>query len=230
MGRGMGPSGASLSALSVFKPGVARWWLNRCANAALLFRLYPRAMNAYRKILRIDPTDKYARCVLGNLYAKTGDRAAAIREFEALVASHPQDADGWFNLGFLHDLRDELEDAEHAFRQALELSPALDRAWYGLGLMLIRQRRLEEAVIALMRNIKLQPFSPYGYYQLGMTYHHLGHSDKAWHMYEELTRFEPRYAATLKRDLECTAPQAACGRPDSKAMDRPSATADLIKQ
>ena len=96
-------------------------------------------------------------------------------------------------------------------------SPSLDRAWYGLGLVLIRQGRLQEAIVTLQRNIKLQPFSPYGYYQLGMTYHHLGRSVEAWKMYEKLTQFEPKYAATLKRDLEQTKPQAASSRRSKKA-------------
>jgi hypothetical protein len=57
---------------------------------------------------------------------------------------------------------------------------------------------------ALEKNIKLQPFSPYGYYQLAMTQHHLGDSGDAWRTYEQLKNFEPRYAATLKRDIENT--------------------------
>ena len=71
----------------------------------------------------------------------------------------------------------------------------------GWGWYLYGKGRLQEAIVTLQRNIKLQPFSPYGYYQLGMTYHHLGRSVEAWKMYEKLTQFEPKYAATLKRDL-----------------------------
>jgi hypothetical protein len=37
-----------------------------------------------------------------------------------------------------------------------------------------------------------------------MTYHHLGESGEAWRTYEQLKTFEPKYAATLKRDLEST--------------------------
>jgi hypothetical protein len=56
----------------------------------------------------------------------------------------------------------------------------------------------------LKKNTELQPFSPYGFYQLGMTYHHLGRSGDAWRTVETLKKFEPRYAATLKRDIENT--------------------------
>ncbi len=196
-------------AVSVANRYWLKWLLKRRGSLALLLKRNSDAIDTYRRVLRIDPTDEFARAVLGNLYAQKGDRTAAIDEFYQLVSHHPKNADGWFNLGFIYDERDEVADAERCFRRALELNPALDRAWYGLGLVLIRQGRLDEAIVALKRNIKLQHFSPYGYYQLGMTYHHLGRSAEAWQMYEKLTQFEPKYAATLRRDLEQTVPQSA---------------------
>lgn len=205
MGRSVEPAADPIGVLTRW---VIKWWLKRRANFALLINRSPQAIVALRAILRVDPADVYARSVLGNLYAKQGDSSSAISEFAELVAFHPEHADSWFNLGFLHDQRDELADAERCFRRAVELSPGLDRAWYGLGLVLIRENRLQEAIVTLQRNIKLQPFSPYGYYQLGMTYHHLGRSKEAWKVYDKLSQFEPKYAATLKRDLEQTKPQA----------------------
>jgi tetratricopeptide (TPR) repeat protein len=129
-----------------------------------------------------------------------------------LVQRWPDNAEAWFNLGYIHESREDLADAERCFRRALALNPKIDRAWYGLGLTLIRAGRLGEAVEALKKNIELQPFSPYGYYQLGMTYHHLGQRDEALRIEEKLRRFEPKFAATLKRDIEQTAPAAPVGR------------------
>lgn len=183
---------------------LALWWLNRRANTALIFKRPVQAIEAYREMLAVDPTYDLARIMLGNLLAEAGDLAGAQRELERLTQVSPDNADGWFNLGFVHDKTDRLDEAERCFRRAVELKPSLDRAWYGLGLVLIRAGRLEEAVDALKRNIKVQPFSPYGYYQLGMTYHHLGRSDEAWKVYEQLKAFEPKFSATLKRDIERT--------------------------
>ena len=75
-------------------------------------------------------------------------------------------------------------------------------------------RPAQQAVDVLKKNIALQPFSPYGYYQLGMTYHHLGESAEAWRIHDKLKGFEPRYAATLKRDIENT-PRQQSAAPDS---------------
>jgi Flp pilus assembly protein TadD len=110
--------------------------------------------------------------------------------------------------GFLHDKREELHEASAASaRRSSE--PTLDRAWYGLGLVLVRDGRLEEAIGAFERNVKLQPHSPYGYYQLGMTHHHLGQGAAAREVHRQLLEFEPKFAATLKRDIEQTVPRAA---------------------
>lgn len=187
---------------------LAIWWLNRRANTALIFKRNAQAIEAYREMLAVDPTYEFARIMLGNLLLEAGDPEAAARELERLVQINPDSADGWFNLGFLHDKADHVAEAERCFRRAVQLKPTLDRAWYGLGLVLIRDGRLAEAVDALKQNIKIQPFNPYGYYQLGMTYHHLGRSAEAWKVHEQLAGFEPKFSATLKRDLERTPSRA----------------------
>jgi tetratricopeptide (TPR) repeat protein len=184
------------------------WWLNRRANAALIFKRREQAIEAYREMIAVDPSYDFARLMLGNLLAEAGDAAGAVSELERLVQRSPKHADGWFNLGFLHDKADNLAEAERCFGRAVQLKPTLDRAWYGLGLVLIREGRLEEAVEALKQNVKVQPFNPYGYYQLGMTYHHLGRSDEAWKVHKQLSGFEPKFSATLKRDLEQTPSRA----------------------
>lgn len=184
------------------------WWLQRQANAAILFKRPADAARAYRSMRMVEPENDLVQLMLGNLLAEAGDASGALQELETLIRRNPRHADAWFNLGYLHDQADCLDDAERCFRRALELRPTIDRAWYGLGLVLIRQRRLEEALEAFEQTIKLQPFAPYAYYQLGLTYHHLGRSDEAWKVHRRLVEFEPKFSATLKRDLERTVPQA----------------------
>jgi tetratricopeptide (TPR) repeat protein len=183
---------------------LAVWWLHRRANTALIFKRPEQAIQAYREMAAVDPDNEFARIMLGNLLADGGDLDGAAVELERLVQKNPTNADAWFNLGFLHDKADRLADAERCFRRSVELKKSLDRAWYGLALVLIRDGRLHEAVEALKQNIKLQPFNPYGYYQLGMTYHHLGLDEEAWKVHAKLAGFEPKFSATLKRDLEQT--------------------------
>ncbi|MEW5881476.1 MAG: tetratricopeptide repeat protein [Pseudomonadota bacterium] len=198
--------------MNVLDRFFTRWWLANRASLAVLLKRNATAIECYRQIVALDPRDENARAALGNLLMEAGDVAGAIREFLHIVEMNPRNAEAWFNLGYIYEQRDDLANAERCFREAIAIKPSIDRAWYGLGLVLIRAQRLTEAVEALKRNTELQPFSPYGWYQLAMTHHHLGESDKAARVYEELKKFEPRYAATLRRDMERTPPVAAPAR------------------
>jgi tetratricopeptide (TPR) repeat protein len=204
----------------------ARWWINQRANLAMLLKRSEAAMRCYRELLALDPGDEAARSTLGNLLKEMGDAAGAAAEFERLVQINPANAEAWFNLGFVYEQRDMMGQAERAFRRAIELQPSIDRAWYGLGLVLIRFGRLREAVDVLKKNIELQPFSPYGYYQLGMTYHHLGETAEARRIHDKLKGFEPRYAATLRRDMENKTPRHKAG--DEPSSTRPASSRGVI--
>ncbi len=193
--------------MNVIDRWLTRFWVNQRANVAMLLKRSATAMACYRELIALNPRDEIARSTLGNLLMESGDAAGAAAQFEELVAIAPNNAEAWFNLGYIYEQGERLEDAERCFRRAIELKPSLDRAWYGLGLVLIRGGRLREAIAALKKNTELQPFSPYGFYQLAMTHHHLGESGDAWRIYEHLKTFEPRYAATLKRDMENTPPR-----------------------
>jgi tetratricopeptide (TPR) repeat protein len=186
---------------------LARWWINQRANVAVLFKRNRAAIGCYRALVALEPADEVARSTLGNLLMETGDPLGAAEAFEKLLAINPGNAEAWFNLGYVYEQLERLADAEHCFRRAVALQPSIDRAWYGLGLVLIRGGRLREAIEALKKNVKLQPFSPYGFYQLAMTHHHLGEAEEARRIHDHLKTFEPRYAATLKRDMENTPPR-----------------------
>lgn len=193
--------------------GGLSWWLERQwlatqASLAVLLGLKARAQELYGRIVARNPGDRIARATLGNMLMEQGQSEAAIEQFEALLRVHPEDADNWFNLGFIQEKCDRVDAAEQSFRRAVTLNAKQDRAWYGLGLVLIRQGRLREAVAALKKNTELQPFSPYGFYQLAMTYHHLGEDAEAWRLQRHLQGFEPKFAAGLKRDLEQTPAQS----------------------
>lgn len=189
------------------------WWLNRLISVAVLFDRKSAALSLLRRIVRLDPHDELARASIGNLEAELGHHEAALQSFRELVELAPKNAEAWFNLGFLHDQKDQLVEAEEAFRRAVALQPSLDRAWYGLGLVLVRSGRLGEAVAAFRKTIKLQPFAPYGYYQLGMTQHHLGLAEGAAKTLAELEKFEPKYAATLRRDMSRVEPRPQTASP-----------------
>lgn len=178
------------------------WWMQKMQVTTLLVLGRRRAAEAVcNRMLARWPADAYALASRAHLLAQRGARAQALVDARALVAAHPQrSAADWFNLAFLLEDAAHYDEAEPAFRRALELDPKLDRAWYGLGLVLIRQQRFEEAVAALKRNTELQPMSPYGWYQLARVHVDRQHPEEAVKIIRHLEKFEPKVAAQLKRE------------------------------
>lgn len=158
------------------------------------------ALALFEQMLREFPGDAYALASQSHLQAQLGDRAAALRTMEDLLAAHGDNGTHWFNYGYLLEEAGEWTRAEAAFRRATELSPKLDRAWYGLGLVLIRLQRLDEAVAALKRNTQLQPMSPYGWYQLARVHVDRHEPEEARRIIRHLQAFEPKVAAQLERE------------------------------
>jgi len=182
-----------------------RDWAYRARKYAvmgwLLIAQDARALRLLDDMVARWPDDAYALASRAHLRAQRGDRAGAIADAQALVAAHPaRSAADWFNLAFLLEAEGRLEEAEPAFRRAVEIDDKLDRAWYGLGLTLIRLGRHDDAVKALERNTKLQPMSPYGWYQLARVHMDRQQPDQALKIIRHLKGFEPKVAAQLERE------------------------------
>lgn len=178
------------------------WLLLKWRTAAMLLINRPvQAEQALSQALARWPDDAWALASRMHVRSQRGDTDGAIADGRRLVAAHPQrSAADWFNLAFLLEARGDLDDAEPAFRRAVELDPKLDRAWYGLGLTLIRQRRFDEAVPVLKRNTQLQPMSPYGWYQLARVHIERQQPEEARKIIRHLKDFEPKVAAQLERE------------------------------
>lgn len=172
------------------------------AQALLLLAAGKRAaaLPKFSQMLRLRPADPYALASRGHVEAQLDLMPEAIASLRQLTTAWPQQAGGWFNLGYVLQQAGRHDEAGTAFERAVALDPRLDRAWYGLALVRIEQRRFEEAAEALQHNTALQPLGPYGWYRLAQVWLALGEQGKARKVIGHLRRFEPRVAAQLERE------------------------------
>lgn len=181
--------------------GLSRLIVKLQTMVWLLLGRAERARAVVDAMLERWPNDAYALASRAHLHAQAGRRDAAIADGQRLVLHHPRaSAAHWFNLAFLLEDAGRLDEAEAAFRSAIDLDPKLDRAWYGLGLTLIRLHRYDDAVAALKRNTELQPMSPYGWYQLARVHMDRHEPEETRRIIRHLKGFEPKVAAQLERE------------------------------
>jgi tetratricopeptide (TPR) repeat protein len=170
------------------------------ARAFLVFGLRAKAHDIFQEILSINPVDTLALNSLGYEELSNSRLIQALSYFERALVQTPNNANAHFNVGFVCEELGRSQDAETAFKAALELDEKLDRAWYGLGLVLVRQQRLEESLAAFKRNTELQSMSPFAWYQMARVHMELSQPEKALEVMRHLKGFEPKVAAQLERE------------------------------
>ena len=115
------------------------------------------AYAAYAEAFRIDPADSRPARHLAAISADRKRWEMAESWFEKVLALQPEDADTWFNLGFVREHAGKAEAAIAAFGEAVRLKPAQDRAWYGKGLAHARLGQHDAAADALRRLAMAHP-------------------------------------------------------------------------
>ena len=119
------------------------------------------AIDAYRRVVSIDPTYAAAWNNLGLLLHRMGRYDEASEAYLAALGQDPQCCEAAYNLGSLHEDRGEVEDAIGDYRKALELSPDYADAHFNLAGALARHVRDGEAIKHWQRYLELDSGSPW---------------------------------------------------------------------
>ena len=107
------------------------------------------------------------------------DYANGIKLLNQVVENDKNDFQAWTLLGTLYLVQQKSDDAEKAYRTAIELKPTYALPLINLGKLLLAEKKWEEAVDPLTRAVDLQPQSPDANLFLGEAYLHLKKGSKA---------------------------------------------------
>jgi len=119
------------------------------------------AIDAYRRVVSIDPTYAAAWNNLGLLLHRMGRYEEAGTAYVSALDQDPQCCEAAYNLGSLHEDRGEIEEAISDYRKALELSPDYADAHFNLAGALARNGRDGEAIKHWQRYLELDSGSPW---------------------------------------------------------------------
>ncbi len=134
-----------------------------------------------------------------------GNARGALARVEPVVASHPESAEAWFTFGnALMALRERLDEAEGAYRRAVESDPDEPLHALMLGNALAAQGRHEEAVEAFERSIARavlesnRAAAAAGAFNKGNSLYALDLLEEALQSYERALGFDPLHAKAMK--------------------------------
>jgi len=124
-----------------------------------------------------------------------------IAHYERAVAEDPCLGRAHRNLGYLHRVHGDLEDAIDAYGRAA--STMIDRAGLGevyfeLGLSHAGQGDYRDAIRTWKRSLDFSPFRREALYNIGLAYEELGNNERAVDYYADARRVDPTYLSALE--------------------------------
>ena len=139
------------------------------------------------------PGSEDSLVVVGNVWNRYGDAAAALKFWEKALAINPNRADVYEIMGWLSIKKGRFEEAIAQYRKALAIQPQLPGAHSNLAHALMILGRLDEAMEALEKEIQISPSSSFAYFLLGQAYLQQKEYEKARENYEAAIKIEPGY-------------------------------------
>lgn len=169
--------------LAAAEPGnvIHTYWLGRLDYDA---GQYASAISRLQQVVARAPDFVRAHDNLGLCYEALNRADEAIPHYREAVRLNRIDQDArsvWppLNLGILLRTRDQLQEAEALFREALTYDARFAPAHYQLGVLLEQTGRMDEAVKALQRATGADPTLAEPYYALSRIYRRQGRTADA---------------------------------------------------
>lgn len=125
---------------------------------------------------------------------RSGDRARAKALYRQVITADPTNAEAYNNLGTVHRLDQEFDEAEDAYRRALAIDPRSAAAWSNLGVVLEARGRSSEAAAAYQRSLELEPSNAGTKVNLATQYYRAGLYPDALRLLNEAVVAEPMLA------------------------------------
>ena len=117
-------------------------------QSLILQRRYTAAVPYLQQAVQAGSSTLPARLALGAAFSGSGQSAEALKIFQELVASYPDSAGAYFNLGNLYAKQEQYSEASGAYAHTLKLDPANDPARLA-GAKALMALSLHEAALPL---------------------------------------------------------------------------------
>jgi tetratricopeptide (TPR) repeat protein len=163
---GLEKEAAATLAMGLVRPLVppaaqAETWFERAAQWDADPAHWEDAIDAYQRVVAVEPSYAAAWNNLGLLHHRMGQYTEAQEAYEAALRAEPGCAEAAYNLGSLCEDLGELPASIRYYLRALELSPDYPDAHFNLAGVLGKSGRGREAVQHWRRYLELDAESPW---------------------------------------------------------------------
>ncbi|ORX56805.1 TPR-like protein [Hesseltinella vesiculosa] len=171
-------------------------WLTLGNVAELMFE-WDKATTAYKSALRHNPYSLQALRQIANVCRAREEFEQAIDYFQRVLSLQNRDGDTWGALGHCYLMTNDLQQAYHAYQQALYHLPDVKdpKLWYGIGILYDRYGSLEHAEEAFVAAIKMDPnFEKINevHFRLGIIYKQQEKYDQSLQCFEYILEHPPK--------------------------------------
>lgn len=174
--------------------------LGALAELYLTARRPEDAVEALRALVEHAPGTPDHRLNLAMLLGRLGRVAAAIREYERLLAGDPQRATVHFNLALLYKQEKRYEDAIRAYEEAARLGIRdVQEVWSNLGVLYSELRRRDEARSMYERALEADPAHIPALFNLAALHEETGDRRTAVELYRRILSIDSGHSASLAR-------------------------------
>ncbi|MCC7307498.1 MAG: tetratricopeptide repeat protein [Acidobacteria bacterium] len=141
-------------AVAVFLAWFGVRWQIANMLGELTSPVQPNALEIAEAAVDLSPRDRLPRLLLAEKLKEDftpESIAASIRNFEEAVRSSPFDYRSWIELGRSYEQAERLDEAERAFKHAVDLAPEYTFPQWQIGNFYLRRDRVDEAFAYLTK-------------------------------------------------------------------------------
>jgi tetratricopeptide (TPR) repeat protein len=166
---------------------------------------FSKAIQAYRKVIELDPTYVEAYNNLGIIYQMIGDVDRAFGAYQKSTEINPKYEKGYNNLGILLLLRGRYEEASEAFQKALAVNSNNIESHIHLGVLFKKKGQWQEAIESYQRALAIDPLHRETHYNIALLYEQLENFELAVGHYQQFiqlsSKSHPELVSRVQRHL-----------------------------
>jgi len=168
-------------------------------------RDYAKAIQAYRKVIELDPGYAEAYNNLGIIYQETGDSDRALSAYQKAIETNPRYEKAFNNLGVLLYLKGRYEESMQGFQKALTINTDNIETHINLGTLFKKQGRVDQAIASYHRALAINPLYGEAHYNMGLLYEQTENMEMAISHYQTFiqmaSKTHPDLVAQVKKHL-----------------------------